>query len=194
MNQKGFVLVESIITSVFVLGLFTFIVSNIIPLIGEYDKGLNYDSIESVYDAHMVRKMILMNSDDKVYSLVNFSEAHNAGKPEYFLFDGDDICLYVSNTNYCRKLLSRSFLDVRKIIITPADISEDFIAEAKKFDRITREYIIQMDIGRGQETSVADRRLIIVFNDGRVASVDLRLNDTLRHWIKEGPTGGAPTC
>ena len=191
MNQKGFVLVESIITSVFVLGLFTFIVGNILPLIGEYDKGMNYDTIESVYDAHMVRKMILMNPNDKLYSLVNFSEAHSAGKAEYFLFDGDEICLYLTNTNYCRKLLSRSFLDIRKIIITTADISEEFIAEAKKFDRITREYIIQMDVGRGQETSVSDRRLIIVFNDGRVTSVDLRLNDTIRHWIAEG---GAPTC
>jgi hypothetical protein len=194
MNRKGFVLVESIVTSVFVLGLFTFIVSNILPLIAEYDKGFSYDTIESVYDAHMIRKMILRNSDQRVYSIVNFSRAHDQGEPEYFLFDGQDICLYLSNKNYCKKLLSRSFLDVRRIIITTADIQENFIEESKKFDRVTRDYIAQMDVTRKKETTEYDRRLIIVFNDGRVASVDMRLNHTIRDWIRNPNSAEAPQC
>ena len=38
MNRKGFVLVETIVTSVFILGLFTFVIANVLPIIGEYEK------------------------------------------------------------------------------------------------------------------------------------------------------------
>ena len=57
MKKKGFVLVETIVTSVFVLGLFVFIFANILPLIGDYDRIRNYDTIESIYDTHMIKKM-----------------------------------------------------------------------------------------------------------------------------------------
>ncbi len=72
MNNKGFVLVESIVTSVFVLGLFTFIIANILPLIAGYDKEVYYDSIDSIYDAHLIRKMILMDEACNVESILSF--------------------------------------------------------------------------------------------------------------------------
>lgn len=176
MNRKGFVLVESIVTSVFVLGLFTFIVGNILPLIAEYDKGMNYDTIESLYDAHLVRKMILKNPTSRISSIANFSQP--ASEAQYFLFDGQDICLYLSNRNYCRTLLSRSFLDIKKIIITNLEISDKFVAESKKFDRATREYIKQMErtvvLPTGENASQY-RRLIISFYDGRVTSIDIKV-------------------
>ena len=37
-NKKGFVLVETIVAAVFVLGLFSFIIANLLPLVGEYEK------------------------------------------------------------------------------------------------------------------------------------------------------------
>ena len=180
MNQKGFVLVESIVTSVFVLGLFTFIVGNILPLIAEYDKGMNYDTVESMYDAHLIRKMILKNPDGKLSSLINFPQP--ASEAQYFLFDKQDICLYLTDTNYCQALLSRSFLDVKKIIITNLEITDKFIEESKNFDRATREYILQMErkvvVGASEDTTNY-RRLIIAFNDGRVTSIELKVPSTI---------------
>ena len=61
-NSNGFVLVEAIITSIFVLGFFSFIISNLLPMVGEYEKSLDYDSISSKYDAHLIRKMILKDN------------------------------------------------------------------------------------------------------------------------------------
>ena len=174
MNKKGFVLVETIVVSVFVLGLFTFIIANIIPLIGEYEKESDYDSIESIYSAHMVRKMILKSENQRIASLATLPSEG------YYMFDGDEICYYLTNINYCKKLLSRNFLDVKKIILTNYVISNDFKKRSQNFDRATREYISQMQKynNTGLDTSEYDfeRRLIIVFNDGRITNIELLFN------------------
>ena len=182
MNNKGFVLVETIITSVFVLSLFTFIIANVIPLIAEYDKLRDYDSIESIYDAHLIRKMILKSDERRATNLVSLP-------PEgYYLFDGAEICQYVSNQTYCKKLLSRNYLDVKKIILTNYVISDDFVSKRTNFDRALQEYIKQMQ--RYNNTGLSptqyryERRLIIEFNDGRIVNIELLL---------DGIEGGA-TC
>lgn len=174
MNKKGFVLVETIVVSVFVLGLFTFIIANIIPLIGEYEKESNYDSVESIYSAHLIRKMILKSENQRIVGLATLPSEG------YYMFEGDDICYYLTNTNYCKKLLSRDFLDVRKIILTNYVISNDFKKRSKKFDRATSEYISQMQKynNTGLDPSQYDfeRRIIVVFNDGRITNIELLFN------------------
>ena len=171
MNKKGFVLVETIVTSVFVLGLFVFIFANILPLIGDYDRIRNYDTIESIYDTHMIKKMIL-KSDMRLSNLFTFP----AGE-DYYLFEGDDICFYLSSKNYCMKLLSRDYLDVRKIIITKFDVST-LKEKTSRFERATAEYIKHMP--KYNNTSVLDysckRRIIVEFNDGRFANAELLLD------------------
>ena len=157
MNNKGFVLVETIITAVFVLSLFSFIIANVLPIIGDYDRIRNYDSIESIYDAHLIRKMILKS--DRIRTT-----------------NDDDICLYVSNINYCRKLLSRDYLDVSKIIITNYNITS-LKEKVSSFNRAIGEYIKYLpkfDKMRHDEYDF-QKRLIIEFNDGRYANVELLL-------------------
>lgn len=181
MNKKGFVLVETIITAVFVLGLFAFIVANILPVIGEYEKASDFDSIESIYDAHMIRKMILKSDEEKVAKLLSLPSGE--GK-KYYLFDGDDICVYLSNENYCRTLLSRDYLDVKEILITTYDIEDAFVRESKNFDRGLREYIQQMQKYTSHvplEYNYASR-LIIYFNDGRITNIEL---------LSDAPIGGS---
>ena len=173
MNKKGFVLVETIITSVFVLGLFAFIVSNVLPIIGEYEKTRDYDSIESIYDAHLIRKMILKSGDgDKIARLLTLPVEE--GK-NYYIFEKDDICVYLTNENYCKALLSRNYLDVREIVITSYEIKDAFVRTSKSFNRGLREYIEQM---QNYKTSIPSdynyaNRLIVYFNDGRVTNIEL---------------------
>lgn len=181
MNKKGFVLVETIITAVFVLGLFAFIVANVLPIIGEYEKASDFDSIESIYDAHLIRKMILKSDETKVAKLLTLPTGE--GK-NYYLFDKDDICVYLSNENYCKALLSRAYLDVKEILITSYEIKDSFVNSSKNFDRGLREYIAQM---QKYKSSVPlnynyANRLIIYFNDGRITNIEL---------LFDGPAGGA---
>ena len=152
MNKKGFVLVETIITSVFVLGLFAFIVANILPIIG-------------------VAKLLTLPDDDS---------------KKFYLFDKDDICVYLSNENYCRALLSRSYLDVKEMVITSYEIKDGFVAASKNFDRGLREYIAQMQKYKSNIPTAYNyaNRLIVYFNDGRMANIEI---------LFDGPAGGV-TC
>lgn len=179
MNKKGFVLIETIVTSVFVLGIVAFVIANILPIVGEYEKQSDYDSIESIYDAHLVRKMILKGENrEQIKNLLSFPPA---GK-EYYLFDGTDICNFVSNINYCKTLLSRNFLDVKEIIIIPYEVPDAFVRDSKKFNRNLKEYIAQMQ--KYGESSMPNyvrqyeyqNRLIIEFNDGRVTNIEILYN------------------
>lgn len=184
MNKKGFVLVETIVTSVFVLGIFTFIIANILPIIAEYEKKEDYDSIESIYDAHMIRKMILKDDEAKISKLLTMP----SGSGEYYLFDGIDICNFLSNKNYCRTLLSRDFLDVKQVIVTTYTISDEFVKESKNFNRNLKEYVQNMqkynNTGLSPTLYNYERRLIVEFNDGRVTNIELLFN---------GSAGGS-TC
>lgn len=53
-NKKGFALAEAIVVSVFILGMFTYIAMNVLPLISKYDKALNYDNPQEVYAANIL--------------------------------------------------------------------------------------------------------------------------------------------
>ena len=188
MNKKGFVLVETIVTSVFVLGLFVFIIANVLPIVGEYEKADDYDSIESIYDAHMVRKMILRDDQNRVAKLLTLP-IETDDNAAYYLFDGNDICNFLNNVNYCKELLSRDYLDVKQIVIVPYVISDNFVRESKKFNRNLREYVLQMqkynNTGLASDLYDFERRLIIEFNDGRVTNIELLFN---------GSADGGATC
>lgn len=172
MNKKGFVLVEAIITSVFVLGLFAFIIANVLPIIGDYDKERNYDTIESIYDAHMIQKMLLRDDSTRLSNLLTLPL--DDGDKGYYVFEGNSICNYVENTNYCKTLLSRSYLDVKKIVLTTFDTTY-LKEEASNFERALKEYIEWMPTYSNVSIPMynCERRLIIMFNDGRITNVQL---------------------
>lgn len=172
-NNSGFVLAESVVTAVFVLSFFTFIIVNMLPLIGEYESALNYDDIESKYNAHLIRKMLLRDDDCRTFNLVNLSLSS-----PYYEFNDDKICLYLKNQNYCRKLLSKDFLDVKKIIITGytgENIKKLGTSNNTPFDRTLSDYIRTMPTYQPLPLSgdTLQRRLVVEFNDGRVTNIAL---------------------
>lgn len=57
-NNKGFALVETLIVSAFVMGIFTLLFTNFYPMMGEYEKRENYDDIDSVYKTYFIKRMI----------------------------------------------------------------------------------------------------------------------------------------
>ena len=61
LNSKGFALVETVIVSVFVMGIFTLLYTNFYPLIGEYEKREGYDNIDSVYKTDLIKRFLSNN-------------------------------------------------------------------------------------------------------------------------------------
>lgn len=57
LNTKGFALVETLIVSVFVMGIFILLYTNFYPLIGEYEKREGYDTISAVYKTDIIKRL-----------------------------------------------------------------------------------------------------------------------------------------
>ena len=58
-NNKGFVLVETLVVTVFVAAVFSVIYINFYPLIGEYERRDFYDDLDSKYGAYWVKSIIV---------------------------------------------------------------------------------------------------------------------------------------
>lgn len=73
-NKKGFALAEAIVVSVFVLGMFTYLAMNIIPLISKYDAVLKYDNPQEIYAANVLYDEVLnyINTEYGEYTAPNF--------------------------------------------------------------------------------------------------------------------------
>lgn len=70
MNKKGFVLTETLMVTVFVVAIFVFIYSSVIPLIGKYrDMAMREQNIDIAYKLYHIRKMLLVdNNKDAIIS------------------------------------------------------------------------------------------------------------------------------
>ena len=69
-NNTGFILVETLIVGVFIMGIFSLLYTNFFPLIGEYERYKNYDTVESTYIAHWARMIALKGLPDSSYTNV----------------------------------------------------------------------------------------------------------------------------
>lgn len=71
MNNKGFALVETLIVSAFVMGIFSLMFTNFYPMIGEYEKRENYDDIDSVYKTYYLKNKIEQCFTDTPNNVIN---------------------------------------------------------------------------------------------------------------------------
>ena len=65
-NNKGFVLVETLVVSVAIAAIFSVIYTNIVPVLGEYEKVENYDDLDSKYIAHWMRMLVIKQGNNKL--------------------------------------------------------------------------------------------------------------------------------
>ena len=77
-NNKGFVLAEAIIVSVFVLGMFTYLAMNVIPLISRYERVVNYDNPQEIYLANtLYEEMMELEISNNVQNRITMSINNN---------------------------------------------------------------------------------------------------------------------
>ena len=77
-NNKGFVLAEAIIVSVFVLGMFTYLAMNVIPLISRYERVVNYDNPQEIYLANtLYEEMMELETSNNVQNRIAMSINNN---------------------------------------------------------------------------------------------------------------------
>ena len=128
LNNKGFVLAETLIATMFVAIIFSVIIINFYPMMGEYEKRENYDDIDSKYGAYCAKRYI----KDSDYNIKYPAERYT---PFSVIKNREVKCsdLYPSNTakqNQCSILWSN--LNISKVIITDYDITDFKEIVAKK--------------------------------------------------------------
>lgn len=111
-NKKGFVLIETLIVSVFVLAIFSVIYINFFPLIGEYERIENYDDLDSKYTAHWMR-MFIINKRNR------YDQNNNL-----LALDATDNLLNLNLGNNTYRLLTQTDCDSN--LFTDADICARF--------------------------------------------------------------------
>ena len=57
-NSSGFVLAETLVVAVFLMAIFAMLYSSFYPLVGEYEKRENYDSVDGKYGVYWIKRMI----------------------------------------------------------------------------------------------------------------------------------------
>ena len=160
-NNKGFMLAETLIVSLFVMSTFSMLYVNILPLIAEYEKYKDYNTVEATYKAHWARKLVLDGISQNA-----FTNASNYG-----YFDITD-CLSYSQNNVSGWCYSyKEINDITKIYLVPYNL-EKFKNHVKSNSSYTREfkdYISYLPTYSKNTTKVNDGNyfhVIIEFNKG----------------------------
>ncbi len=96
-NNKGFVLAETLIVTVFLMVLFSMLYSNFYPLIGEYEKRENYDTVDGKYAVFWLKRII----EDSAY---DFS-INTINNKEYIRFQCKDVSEYNEQRLTCINLV-----------------------------------------------------------------------------------------
>lgn len=132
LNKKGFILVETLIVTVFVVTMFIVVYQSTLPILGDFEQYSKYEDIDSIYNANIYRQMLSKYGNltiiDKYFNEHIYLDITNC--------DGkiNDIPIYLS-PSYCHLVQSALKInrekeveknngkDVDKIILTDYDIS-----------------------------------------------------------------------
>lgn len=113
LNEKGFVLSETLVVSVFLMILFTMIYTNFYPLIGEYQKRENYDDADGKYVAYWIKKIIESDAYNLSETTGDSDEAkstrrriHSMNEYGYIRFSCSDVSVENGQRELCETLVS----------------------------------------------------------------------------------------
>lgn len=157
-KNNGFVLAEAIVVSIFVLGMFTYLAMNVLPLIGKYDRVLNYDNPQEIYLANTLYEELIQthgNFDNATTELSNQKKILNDGKTcDDF---SDDKC------NYYKTLIG-DYLKIGDLYVNNANNNAE-CSDAN--DRGMKEYCNYFK----KQHPEATKYVLIKFTSGRYANI-----------------------
>ena len=117
-NNNGFVLVETLVVTVFVMAIFSVIYVNFYPLAGEYERREFYDDVDSKYETYWIKRFIQGSSYDFYRS---GGPADTISSNEYVVFKCDDLTS-PEDLNFCKNMWDR--MEVKQAIITDYNLTD----------------------------------------------------------------------
>ncbi len=128
-NNKGFMLAETLIVSLFVMSTFSMLYVNILPLIAEYETEQKYNTVEATYNTHWARKIILDGLGEDYFTKVI----------DNGYLDVSDCFLYTRNNmeDWCGNY--KTFDEINRIYLTTYSL-EKFKNKVKSSTTDRREF------------------------------------------------------
>ena len=181
-NNKGFLLVETLLVATFAASTMLFIFVQLRRITTEYNRSFSYNTVEGIYATNQINDYILNNGYEKIAEyMTNRIEGDVTVTPEPYviLYDGNSCSsVYLDEVDYCNHLMS--LLNVKMVVMTYADLSfKDFrknIDSYDVFDNNLKRFIkyIKYDVG---DSELSKRRTIVSFKDDTYASLKVYRRD-----------------
>lgn len=133
LSKKGFMLVETLIATVFVASIFSLLCMNLFPLVGDYERIRNYNTVESIYMAHWARVNALNGLPNDSYDTVK----------DLGYLDITDCSLY-SNEDFSMDCAAfKTINNVSKIYLTSYSTEKlkEEVRDNNSYSRRFRDYI-----------------------------------------------------
>lgn len=158
-NNKGFMLIETLIVSISISGILIYLFFQFQNVNDSYNKSFKYNTINGLYGAGDIKENIKANGLTSIYNNANSSS---------FVDITNCSSTYFNNTNYCLKL--NELLGVKTILVSKGNLSstKTLLANSQnitKYSETLRDFINKTaDISSGYQ-------LFVEYNDNTVASV-----------------------
>ncbi len=186
--NRGFMLVETLVVSVFVIGVLLFMFTQFQKIRSNYELSFKYNTVNSLYAANNIRRYILSDGFDSIVA--------NLGGNSYI-----DLTMcpdsYFTETNYCTNLFSGLNIynysgtdNINKVIFTKDDLG-DLKAYLNNtpvsgFSEGMKNYIL----GIKTDSDTNNYRLIVEFTDNTYAT--LKVNGSADLYVDASLNGADP--
>ncbi len=162
-NNYGYMLIETLLVSIFIVSIFTLLYTNIFPLVGEYDRYKDYNTVEATYISHWMRKFASKGLEDTMYDT-----AKTMG-----YVDISDCNLYTSHDMkfWCSGFKTTNHITAMYLTTYSTAKFKTYVKNDTSFSRAFKEYVAYLPTYENNTAKTPDTgyyRVIIEYeHDGR---------------------------
>ena len=173
LNKKGFMLIETLIVTTFVVVVLVFMFVQIQNISNNYEKSFSYNSVKSLYKASDLREYLYTRNrqemEDEIDSTTKgYIDLSSCNYSFYTLIGENE----QANTTYCESLYES--LGVKKVLLSIEDLSvgKSKVYENMEIDDISQKFADYINYVKynGDNNKL---RLLIEFNDESYASITM---------------------
>jgi hypothetical protein len=167
-NKSGFILVETLIVSVFIVTTLIFLYVQFQKIETSYSTTFKYNTTDNLYKVYNIRKYLLegLNIGSNYQNVVS---TFLSSDDQYLNLTSCPSTVISDNRDYCLSLFQK--LDIKTVLFTREDLT-DLKADLNNLYFISEDlkaFIRYIDF----DGNVAEYRLIVEFNDGTFASLKI---------------------
>ena len=161
-SSKGFMLVETLLVSLTISGILVYMYAQFSTINSAYQKLYDFNTANSLYRAAAVREFLLnyTNGGGTLYTGLTVEDLECELIPS----------ISVEELNYCEGIIRA--IDAKQVILTVDAFDEEdvvgIVSDAADRPKVTS---FLNSIKRDGSHGTAKKRLVIIFNDGTIASV-----------------------